>query len=117
LFSPVSDGRLATDIWVQAHLRRWNNEGFPTVLLRRGDPDGGAIILKIVGEGDRCRILSQTRDFDGTPAWMESLGGKTASDREIDAYVERAIRRDPDLWIIEVEDLRGLWQLDAKILK
>lgn len=113
----MSDGRLATEIWVTAHLRRWNNEGFPAVLLRRGDADGGAIILKIVGDGDACRILSQTRDRDGSPAWMESVGARPASDGEIDAYVERAISRDPDLWIIEVEDRRGLWQLDGKILK
>ena len=113
----MSDARLASEIWVTAHLRRWNNEGFPTVLLRRGDPDGGAIILKIVGEGDICRILSQTRDPDGRLAWMESLSAKPASDGEIDAYVERAIRRDPDLWIIEIEDRRSLWQLDGKILK
>jgi hypothetical protein len=113
----VSDGRLASEIWVKAHLRRWNSEGFPTVLLRRGDPDGGAIILKIIGDGDICRILSQTRDRDGAIAWLESLGGRPASDGEVEAYVERAVRRDPDLWIIEVEDRRGLWQLDGKILK
>jgi len=113
----VSDTRLASDLWVMVHLRRWNIDGFPAVLLRRGDPDGGAIILKIVGENGACRILTQTRDGDGSPAWMEALNGKTPSSDEIDAYVERAIRRDPDLWIIEVEDRRGLWQLDGKILK
>jgi hypothetical protein len=113
----VTDARLATEIWVTAHLRRWNSEGFPAVLLRRGDPDGGAIILKIIGGDETCRILSQTRDRDGALAWMQSLAGQPPSDGEIDAYVERAIRRDPDLWIIEVEDRRGLWEFDGKILK
>jgi hypothetical protein len=110
----VSDGRLATDIWVKAHLRRWNNEGFPAVLLRRGDPDGGAILLKIVGEYESCRILTQVRDIDGAQAWMTAVN---ASGGDAETYVERALKRDPDLWIIEIEDRRGLWQLDGKLLK
>lgn len=113
----MSDDRLATDIWVTAHIRRWNNEGFPAVMLRRGDPHGGAVLLKIIGENDSCHILTQMRDSDGAAAWMAALKGVPANTADSDAYVERAIRRDPDLWIIEIEDRRGLWRIDAKILK
>jgi len=113
----VSDGRLATDIWVKAHIRRWNNEGFPAVMLRRGDHHGGAVLIKIIGENDSCRILTQMRDSDGAPAWMAALKGEPANTADTDAYVERAVKRDPDLWIIEIEDRRGLWRMDAKILK
>lgn len=110
----MSDGRLATDIWVRAHLRRWNSEGFPAVLLRRGDPDGGAILLRIIGENDSCRILTQVRDIDGAQAWMTAVKDNAGN---AEVYVERALKRDPDLWIIEIEDRRGIWQFDGKIVK
>lgn len=113
----MSEGRLATEVWVKAHLRRWNSEGFPAVLLRRGDPHGGAVVLKVVGENETCRILSQMRDADGAQAWMAANKGEPANGADTDAYMERALKRDPDLWVIEIEDRRGLWTIDGKILK
>jgi hypothetical protein len=113
----MSDDRLPADVWVHAQLRRWNSEGFPAVLLRRGDAHGGAIILKIVAADETCRILTQTRDSDGNPAWMQALQGQAANPADAEAYVGRALQRDPDLWVIEIEDRRGLWSLDGKVLK
>lgn len=112
----MSDGRLATEIWVAALLRRWNNEGFPAVLLRRGDPQGGTVILRVAAGDGTCRILSQTRDPDGAVAWIAALNGLAAAEADADAYVERSVHRDPDLWVVEVEDRKGKWLLDGKLL-
>ena len=87
------------------------------MLLRRGDPQGGAIVLKIVAADERCRILTQMRDSDGNPAWLPALQGQSADPAEAEAYVGRALHRDPDLWVIEIEDRRGLWNIDGKVLK
>ena len=70
-----------------AHLRRWNNEGFPTVLLRRGDAHGGAIILKIVGADEICRILTQTRDSDGNPPGCRPCKARPQIAADAEAYV------------------------------
>jgi hypothetical protein len=82
----------------------------------RGDAHGGHH-PQIVAADETCRILTQTRDSDGNPAWMQALQGQAANPADAEAYVGRALQRDPDLWVIEIEDRRGLWSLDGKVLK
>jgi hypothetical protein len=48
---------------------------------------------------------------------MQALQGQAANPADAEAYVGRALQRDPDLWVIEIEDRRGLWSLDGKLLK
>jgi hypothetical protein len=56
---------------------------------------------------DGTRILTQVRDLDGRLAWMPVREGATLSDADADAYIRRAVDRDADLWIIEIETRAG----------
>ena len=38
------------------------------------------------------------------------------SEAEADAYIERQVKYDPDVWILEIEDRRGQYQMDGKIV-
>jgi hypothetical protein len=33
-----------------------------------------------------------------------------------DAYVERQVRRDPDLWVVEIEDRHARYLPDGKVV-
>jgi hypothetical protein len=103
----MSDARLPTDFWVMAHVRRLNSEGIPATVARRGDRGGGTVLLKLNQLEAGCRVLVQARGADGTLGWLEALGGGLVPEREADAYISRAVGRDPDLWVIEVEDRQG----------
>jgi len=99
--------RLATELFVQAHIRQCFSRGLTATVAHRGDAWGGAIILKLNLLGPGCRVLTQTRDTEGEMAWLQVQGGALLSETEADAYIERQVQRDPDLWVLEIEDRNG----------
>ncbi|HXV22814.1 MAG TPA: DUF1491 family protein [Alphaproteobacteria bacterium] len=111
-----TDDRLPTELWLKAHLRRCNAEGTPVAVLRRGDPIGGMVLLKINRLEQGCALLSQTRDPSGRPAWLQALAGALVPETEADAYIARAVKRDPDLWVIEIESRGGEHPFEGRIL-
>jgi hypothetical protein len=104
----MDDARLPTSLWVMAVVRRCNAEGRPVMVVRRGEPSGGLVLLKLNRLDGTLEVLTQQREPDsGALGWFTALGGKPAPEAEAEAYIARALKRDPDLWVIEVEDRRG----------
>ena len=64
-------------------------------------------MLVRLAASDGVRILTQVRDLDGRLGWMGVKEGATLPAAEADAYVGRAVQRDSDLWVIEVETRPG----------
>ncbi len=97
---------LSTDIWVGALLRRASQAGAFAVVARKGDQRAGAVLIKIVNPRTReVRLYAEAVRADGERFWMEPHPG--LEEAALDAYAERAGRIDPDLWVVEIEDLEG----------
>ena len=62
------------------------------------------------------RILTQVRDLNGKLAWMGVKDGAVLSNPDADAYVARAVDRDSDLWVIEVETRDGENPFDGEVV-
>lgn len=103
----MSAGRLPTELWLTAGLRRCSADGVPATVVRRGEKQSGTVILKINLLGAGCRILTQARDLDGELTWFPALDGAAVAESEADAYLERTASRDPDVWIVEIEHKDG----------
>ena len=112
----TTDGRLSTELWVQAHLRRCNADGRFSAVLRKGDLWGGAVIVKLNLLDGTFKLLSQTRDMDGRVAWLAVQQGALLTEEDATTYIERQVKRDPDLWVIEVEDKQGRNPFEGKII-
>ena len=108
--------RLRTEVWVMAHIRRCSTRGIPAIVVRRGEAERGAVLLKINQLERDCRVLSQARDVEGRLGWLPAFDGAAVAEAEADAYVARAIKRDPDLWVVEIEDREGRNPFEGKLL-
>ena len=99
-----------------AQVRRCNDTGVPAMVLRKGDPDGGMVVLRTNLLDGTSRVHSLTRDMEGELAWMAALTGEAKPDAEVDDYVARQTQRDPDLWVVEIEDRTGRIWFEGKVL-
>jgi hypothetical protein len=110
------EARLKSGIWVQALIRRCDLAAVGVAVAARGDPDAGAVLLKLDGRDAGCTVLAQTRRPDGTLVWMRATGPDPVAEAEADAYVARQRGRDPDLWVIEIDSAKPDALLDLPIL-
>ena len=103
--------RLKSEIWVQAYLRICSVNGVSGVVVRRGDPDAGAIFVRVNRlDGTSDLYGPAAAGMDGTEAerrFAPALPKLPAADAEADAYIAKQRGYDPDLWIVETEDRRG----------
>ena len=97
---------LATDIWVGALIRRAELGGAFAVVVRKGDARAGAVLVKVLNRTDgHTRLYSEATRMDGEQVWMQPA--RSEAEPDIDRYIERAIRIDPDVWVVEIEDREG----------
>ena len=97
---------LSTDVWVGALIRRAEAGGAFAMVLRKGDPRAGAVLVKVLSRREGVvRLYASAVRGEGDTVWMQPLN--QGSDTDIEAYVERSRRIDPDLWVIEIEDGEG----------
>jgi hypothetical protein len=114
----MSDHRLPTDLWVSAGLKRCSVEHVPAVLRHRGDAKGGMVVLKLTRNhsGDThaadCQVLSQMRDMNGKLGFSAVHDADFIPDADAETYIARAVERDPDLWVVEVESGDGWHPFD-----
>ncbi len=93
----MSEPRVKSSLLIAAALRQADIAGRPGAVLRRGDPDAGGILAVLRGR-EGLVVLSRT-----SLAWMRATGETPVAQEEADAYVERQLRRDPDLWVVEFD--------------
>jgi hypothetical protein len=108
--------RLKSVIRVKALIRRADLAAIGVAVTARGDPDAGAILVKLIDRETGCTVLVQARTPDGAPVWLRATGPAPVPEPEADAYIARQRNRDPDLWVVEIDGAAAETLLDLPIL-
>jgi hypothetical protein len=111
--------RLKTGLWVAAYLRRCQVEGVFGAVRRRGAEEAGAVFVRV-------NRLDGTSDLFGPApqsafaaaevaarAFSPCLARLAAPDADVEVYLARQVKFDPDVWIVEIEDRAGRNFLDV----
>jgi hypothetical protein len=103
--------RLTSGFWVGAYVRRCHAAGAFAVVARRGAEEAGAIFLridKLDGRIDLYGPLPQMMlDAGSTIGRQFEILIADGDGQSVGARLDREMRFDPDLWIVDVEDRSG----------
>jgi hypothetical protein len=109
--------RLKAGLWVQAQLRLCDINFIPAMVLKKGDADSGSVLLKINRFNDGCAVFVPVTTMDGERGWMHGLKGGFVDERSCDAYISKQSNFDNDLWVLEIEDPKKQYELDAVLVE
>ncbi len=101
--------RLASSVKVAALLRQVSAQGGFGTVLARGDATAGSIAI-VTREAGVETLLSPMFGITGGYEWVAIASGAAVADS-----IDRARRRDPDLWVIEL-DVADAARLVAEML-
>ncbi len=99
-----------------AVIRAAEAQGGGAMVLKRGDPGSGIIMIKVMDRTGQSVIYSQTRDPDGRPVWFRPTGRSPVPEAAADERLARERKFDPDIWIIEIQNDALSHPLDPEML-
>lgn len=85
-------------------------------VARKGDPEAGALFIKVNRFAAGCEVFSGVTAPDGQPAWLRGTGANPVPEAMADAYLARQFQYDSDVWVLEIEDPKSEFTLDAQVL-
>lgn len=95
--------RLPASIEATALIRRAEADGDFATLLKKGDPDRGALLLVIRSRGRHVACLERMLSTGADYRWQAAGPAESASDEELAEFLQKRTRFDEDSWIIELD--------------
>jgi len=95
---------LKAGFWTSALIRTAEGGGAFAAVVKRGDKDAGACLVKVRLLNGQATLYRPIRNMVGERVWLPK---GPENEAEIDAYINNRVDDDPDLWIVEIEDRKG----------
>ena len=75
----------------------------------------GLILLKINQFEKGVTLYEQALDFDGNRVWRNLGSFEAVNERDADALIAKKRDFDPDIWVLEIEDMKAAYEPDAPV--
>lgn len=102
----MRDARLASSFEVGALRRLAEAAGGAAIVARKGDDERGQILLLISERGTYLTFLERALQPTGIYAWT-CVGPTTDQAEFADSFVQRRVKFDSDLWLIDLDVPHG----------
>lgn len=98
----MSDARLAADVEVGALRRIAESRGGSATVVRKGDRERGQILICLHERSRYATFVERALAEGGEYRWQKA-GPAREDAGDIDSFVQRRLRSDPDLWLIDLD--------------
>jgi len=98
----MAEARLNAKLLAASCVRAASARALPAAVLRRGDPDAGAVFVKCLARDGRAVLYGQTRDLDGALVWRPLTGEAPVDEAAAEDRIAREASIDRDIWVVEV---------------
>lgn len=96
-------GRLPAHVEAMAIIRRVQADGGFAMVLRKGDPDRGALTLVLRQRGEFLGLLERVMGPDFQYRWSLTESAQGLSSEALDRLIASRTRFDADFWLIELD--------------
>jgi hypothetical protein len=103
----VSTARLPAHLEVSALLRQVSGAGGFAAVLHKGEREAGTILILLTENGANTRLFERMPGLDGKRNWTLSKSEDIENKQEMTDYLDRRVRQDRDLWIVELDIANG----------
>ena len=97
------DARLPAHVEVSGLIRAVESAGGFAMVLQKGERDAGTILVLTTQNGRNTRLWERMPQLDGSRKFSCTREQDDENPREIDEYVGKRRRSDPDCWMIELD--------------
>ena len=99
----MSTERLPASVEAAGLIRRAEADGDFATIIKKGDPDRGAILLVVSSRGRHVACLERMLTLDGGYRWQAVGPGESSGSDQIRDFLGKRTRFDTDLWAIELD--------------
>ena len=96
-------GRLPAKLEATALMRQVESAGGFATIVKRGDPDSGALVLLIAERGRSCALIERRMGADFDYRWTISARADVEHPEKFLEATQNITRFDPDCWLIELD--------------
>lgn len=97
----MDDARLTSAMLAGLLIRRAQSEGGFAMVLAKGDPTSGVILIQTAERGVETGLFERIPDYEKGGYRLIPCGGADPAARA--DYLDRRRKNDRDLWIIELD--------------
>ena len=99
--------RLTTEMLGRASILAAERRGIYASILRHGDNRAGALFVELDVAPGQAALLVRRTNFEGCYEWDRLTGEGLVSAQDVSERLAREVERDPDCWVISVQDNQG----------
>ncbi|MEO0030637.1 MAG: hypothetical protein RIS94_395 [Pseudomonadota bacterium] len=98
----MEEARLPARLEVSALLRRTEAAGGFAVVLRKGEPDAGTILIVMMDNQGLGTLFERMPTASGARKWCQVKRQDIENKQEFEDYLDRRASSDADVWIVEL---------------